>query len=609
MEPNIKTQLLERARQHLAHIRERIQQTIRIKELQTTSMSKDSIKMMPGDALAQMTIVAHNQERTENLKQLYPSPYFTKCEFEVAGEKKIMYFSKFSFGEENIYSWITPAAALRFENLGQASYTRPDGKIQSGTLHSKDQYMIVDGALIFYATESINVPRELVYQEHFTTHKHGFVLPDVVEQMEKAQDQVVRAHFHGPFVISGPAGSGKTTLALHRVAYLSQSPETAEYFKPENTLVLVQDKGTKEYFSHLLPELGIKGVAILTFAEWATTILNLEDFTFTSHHSNNDTEQINYEFEKISILKTKEVAYNKNVYSVLNKLYENNLSANSKKLWQKQRQEKTLDRLDITILLQAFKKTRGEFALEKEYYEELANGHYRKRRGSFPASYNLMVVDEFQNYLPEQLAIMRSCLNHRLDSIIYVGDLAQQTQLGTVRDWTEIGEQIQDDRLITLQKVYRNTKEILTYIKKLGFNVTIPKEIKPGKAVIEKILSTPQSEIEYIQTNIADLKDHETAGIITKDKSYTSFFKSAFPHYNVLCLSYQEAQGVEFDRVFIVGVHKDMFTTLDIPTEMISQTKKIQKDLLYVALTRAMSEMHVLGKENLSAIDFTLSTN
>ena len=46
------------------------------------------------------------------------------------------------------------------------------------------------------------------------------------EQMEKAQDQVIRAHHAGPLVISGPAGSGKTTLALHRVAFLTQSPET-----------------------------------------------------------------------------------------------------------------------------------------------------------------------------------------------------------------------------------------------------------------------------------------------------------------------------------------------------------------------------------------------
>lgn len=257
-----KRSLLEQALDHISFIRSKITETVAAKEARASKMSKESIRMQAGDALAERMLMAHYLDRVENLKQLYPSPYFTKCEFEVNGEKKQMYFAKFSFSDENIYSWITPAAALRFENLGPASYSRPDGSVQKGALLSKNQYMIVDGKLIFFSTEEQNSARELIYQENFTRHKTGFVLPEVVEQMEKAQDQIIRAYYEGPLVISGPAGSGKTTLALHRVAFLMQSPETAEFFQPESILVLVQDDGTKEYFSHLLPELGIRGVKI-----------------------------------------------------------------------------------------------------------------------------------------------------------------------------------------------------------------------------------------------------------------------------------------------------------------------------------------------------------
>lgn len=598
-----KQELVEATKQHITHIRERIVQVLAEKEAKTGRMSKDAVRMSAGDAIVQRKIVAHNQEQTEDLKQLYPSPYFTKCEFEVKGEKKTMYFSKFSFSEEGVYSWITPAATLRFENPGPAAYNRLDGKIQSGILHAKDQYMIVDGKLLFFSTESTAHARELVYQEHFTRQKQGFILPEVVEQMEKAQDQVVRAHYRGPFVISGPAGSGKTTLALHRVAYLAQSPETAEYFTPEMVLVLVQDQGTKDYFSHLLPELGIHGVLIRTFAEWAFTALGLEGYTYRQRYGATESEQIQYEYAKLSALKNGvDAIYNKNVFSVLQKVYEKFFDGATKKMFKQQKDERVLDRFDLTIILSAFQKARGAFVVEKEYYEELANGSYRKRKGSFPMHYNLAIIDEFQNYLPEQLALIKSCLNHRLESVVYVGDIAQQTQLGTVRDWSHVGGQLPAERLVTLQKVYRNTKQILHYIRDLGFSVAVPPELKEGKAVVEKMFSTAEQECLYIKSTIAEV-GNATVGILSKNKNYLSSFKEFFgSQENIFCLSFQEAQGVEFDAVFIVGVEKEMFGLQNIPEQIADEVKKIQKDLLYVALTRAMTELHILGSNKLTEI-------
>lgn len=596
MKENSKQQLLEQVKQHLVHIRERIQQTVVEKENQTGRLKKDNRHLSPGDMIAQYAIVAHQQEHLENLKQLYPSPYFAKCEFETESEKKTMYFGKFSFSEEGVYSWVTPAAALRFENPGSASYTRPDGSRRSGIMHSKDQYMIVDGKLLFYSTESIGSPRELVYQEHFTQHKQGFVLPEVVEQMEKAQDQIVRAHYHGPFVISGPAGSGKTTLALHRVAYLAQSPETAEFFQPEMVLVLVQDNGTKEYFSHLLPELGIRGVAIRTFAEWAMDILDLDGCSFVQHYGQDDTERFNYESAKLQALRSGlQVPYNKNIYTVLNKIYENYLGREFSKLWKQQRVEKILDRLDLTILLLVYGQTKGEYTVQKEYYQEFANGTYRKKIGKFPVKYNLLVVDEFQNYLPEQLKIVKGCINKRLESVVYVGDLAQQTRLGTVRAWDDIGESVQAERLVVLQKVFRNTKQILQYINSLGYTVEVPKEIKDGAEVVQKIMQNSAEEIEYIKNNMGD-NNIITIGILAKNKIYLSDFEKQFGNNkNIFCLSLEESQGVEFDKVFIVGVQKNMFDVQGVSDQIVPQIKKIQKDLLYVALTRAMSELYVLG--------------
>jgi len=101
---------------------------------------------------------------------------------------------------------------------------------------------------MFFSKEVEGRARELIYQEHFTNRKTGFMLPEIVAEMEKSQDQVIRAHHEGPLVISGPAGSGKTTLAFHRVAYLTQAPDTALHYREDSIIIFVQDNGTKEYF-------------------------------------------------------------------------------------------------------------------------------------------------------------------------------------------------------------------------------------------------------------------------------------------------------------------------------------------------------------------------
>ena len=175
------------------------------------------------DQMVERIVISNNKKRIGELKHLEGSPYFVRCDvlFDINDKETSIYFAKFGFNQEDIYSWVAPASVMRFENPGDVEYKRPDGVIQKIRLLRKDQYMIVDGKIKFLSSESIDAPRELVYEEYFSTQKTGFILPEIVAQMEKAQDQVIRAYHIGPFLISGPAGSGKTTLALHRVAYLA----------------------------------------------------------------------------------------------------------------------------------------------------------------------------------------------------------------------------------------------------------------------------------------------------------------------------------------------------------------------------------------------------
>lgn len=596
MNENIKSQLLQEAKEGLNNVREKIQTKIDYREEKGRSMIKNKNSVVLSDSVAEQILEAHNKVQIENLKQLYPSPYFTRCDFISNSTTKEMYFGKFSFSDENIYSWVTPAATLRFDRPGPASYDRPDGKTQSGIIERKDNYMIVDGKINFYSIENLGSPLELIYQENFTRQKSGFILPEVVEQMEKSQDQIIRAHHRGPLIISGPAGSGKTTLALHRVAYLIQNPETSETFRPDSILVLVQDSGSKQYFSQLLPDLGIKGVSIVTFAEWSKSVLKLESHEYISDYKISELEKYQYEYAKLQAIKNNsQERYNKNIYSFLEKVYYKFLTDDQKKILNWQRENKYIDHFDLTILLDCYQKQHGELNLEKDYYERQSGNQYRKRKGTFPAQYSLIIVDEFQNYLPKQLDILNTCLNNRLKSMIYVGDLSQQTQLGTLSKLADTGIELELNRLVKLEKVYRNTKEILNYIKNGGYEIQIPDQIKHGTPVIEKTFDNTEDEINFVDLELNNTKGD--VGILCRDKKYLDNYKKRFNEKtNVHCLTFHETQGVEFESVFLVGpnYNESEFTSLN--QDILKEVNKIEKDLKYVALTRAMSKLYVLSK-------------
>ncbi|MFH1187695.1 MAG: AAA family ATPase, partial [bacterium] len=553
--------------------------------------------------LARMS--AHYNKRKKELSHLQSSPYFIRCDvvYENSEEGQTLYFGKFLFSDESVYSWITPAAVIRFEQPGDISYIRPDGNIQKGKLIRKDQYMIVGGKIIFLASETIKSPRELIYQEYFSNRKTDFILPEIVEQMEKTQDKVIRAHHVGPFAISGPAGSGKTTLALHRVAYLAQSPDTNSLYPPNSIIVFVQDNGTKNYFSRLLPELGINNVKITTFFEWATDILGIENIFHVARYGKTENEKDNYEYQKKLALKNaRDLKYSEDIFSCLDNIYKKYADNFDSDLFEKQTKEKSLDRFDLIILLKAHIQTYGELKIQQEFYQELKNGKFKKKTEKIPVNYSLIVVDEFQNYLADQLKLLKNLTKKDLTSILYVGDMAQQIYLGTIRGWDEINEKISQERLVTLEKVYRNTKNILEYIQQLGYKIQIPKEIKEGAQVVEKIFAGQIEEITYIKQLIKK-SEQKIIGVLSKDEEYLEIFKKEFHKFtNIHIFSMRESQGVEFDIVCIVGINKNMFA-IDIDNQYLREEKKrINSDLLYVALTRAMSELHLLGGVRLSEI-------
>lgn len=627
-----KDKLLKVANKHIKHVQTSIGRVLSL----TKEMAKDNLnKMRTARRYEDKAIFAYLTEaqnkKTKELVSLKSSPYFTRCDvrFDDEEENRTIYFSKFNFDNEKIYSWVAAVATIRFENLGNFSYERPNSGIRRGKLFRKDQYMIVNGKIVLFSTESLNNTRELIYQDYFSSQKTEFALPEVVAQIEKAQDQVIRAHHVGPMVITGPAGSGKTTLALHRIAYLVQSPETSTVYSGESIKVFVQDKNTKEYFLQLLPRLGIDNVAITTFAEWVLDILK-EDFEkwgvkklkFVPVYGDNEKERDLNGFRKIQAidnfgkktiysltkksnrLKLKNALYG--IYHILAEMYAFDFLDDNEGYFNllKQQNENKLDSHDLTALILYSYVWHGDKEIsetKEEYKGRGATGRAVKKIVRKPLNYSLIVVDEFQNYSSTQLMFMRHCNKKDKKSIIYVGDIKQRTRLGAIKTIADINENIDKDRQIVLQKVYRNTKNILEYIQSIGYEIQVSKRAKTGEDVIERICTDKNEEIAYIKQVIINLK-RASIGVIAKDVEYLKDFKKIFKDNNIRFYGMDEVQGVEFDTVFIVGIDNNTFS-VDYNNNdyaLLKQEKKrINKDLLYTTLTRAVNRLYVLGQKPL----------
>ena len=592
---------IEELNEVIFNVREQIKaERSRVRELSQTLLK------LRAPSPVDVQVQANAEKREKELERIYESPFFTKCVliYPDSGKEQTLFFGKHQFTEEEIYSWVAPIASIRFEKPGDIYFTRPSGERVHARLVDKEQYMIVDGKVIFFAKETETTPRKLIYHDYFSSRKGSFELPEIVAIMEKAQDAVIRAHHIGSFSISGPAGSGKTTLAFHRIAYLLQSPDTMDNYPERTVVIFVQDAGAKEYFSHLLPNLGINNVKITTFFEWASEILGLTGVEFVSQEDGNDIQKDLYEYEKIKILHLLQgEKYNTNTFLLLQKVYEKHFSEQSKKIFSEQKKTRKLDRVDLTIALLVYFNTKGKFESIRTFNVVGKNGEIQRKKEKNLINYSLMLIDEFQNYLPEQLQLLGHCLSKKTRSMIYVGDINQQVRLGTINSFHQIGEKMDDDRNVVLHKVYRNTKQILEYIRCLGYRVEIPENLKEGPVVVEEVINSPDDVVRYVN-NLVQNNPEKSIGVLSKDRDIIEHLRSLIRDNKKVHISTMiEAQGVEFDIVCIVSNWDKFFNFSDkesLPGEFIAEKERVNKDLLYVALTRAVEEMHVVGDSLLS---------
>ncbi len=220
------------------------------------------------------------KQRIKNLEKIRPNPYFARVDFVEAGTEKrdAFYFGKtFVTDHENleqvVVDWRAPIADLYYEGrLGDAEYNCPEGNIK-GEIKLKRQYFFNDnGDLKQLMDIDITTNDEML--QPFLSANSDTRLKNIVSTIQAEQNKIIRATMWKPIVVQGVAGSGKTTIALHRIAYLIYN--CGQDFYPEQFLIIAPNKFFLNYISNVLPDLGVERVQQKTYEEIAFEVIGKE---------------------------------------------------------------------------------------------------------------------------------------------------------------------------------------------------------------------------------------------------------------------------------------------------------------------------------------------
>ena len=201
---------------------------------------------------------------------------------EAKGQKESIYIGKQSIsssqdGEEIVVDWRTPVADLYYSGTGGEAYYKSPNGIVEGNLSLKRKFLFKEDSLKDVFDEGIN---EIILKSGLEEadlvdeflkinleESRGKKLKEVVATIQKEQNEIIRWPKNLPIIVQGSAGSGKTTVALHRLAYLIY--RYSETIKGKDILVLAPNKLFLDYISEILPNLGVNEVNQTTFEELA----------------------------------------------------------------------------------------------------------------------------------------------------------------------------------------------------------------------------------------------------------------------------------------------------------------------------------------------------
>ena len=264
-----------------------------------TALSKTSMNY-DIENIAFANVLQAQVKKLEDIKKIKNKPYFARMDFRENGkETENFYIGKISLLDHKtaypiIVDWRAPIANLYYEGkIGEAEYECLGEKIK-GEISLKRQYIIENQELLKYVDINVTGNDELL--QNALEEKADDRLKNIVATIQDEQNKIIRADINSPLIVQGVAGSGKTTIALHRIAYLIYNYE--KEFRPEEFMIIAPTKFFLNYISNILPDLGVNDVRQCTFEDFAYDIIGKK--MKISDNNEKLVMIVNKEFDKIN---------------------------------------------------------------------------------------------------------------------------------------------------------------------------------------------------------------------------------------------------------------------------------------------------------------------
>lgn len=586
----------------------------------------------------------------EKLAKLKESPYFARIDFqrEAGQAASTHYIGRFAFTHENellIFDWRAPIASIFYDcEVGPAGYDAPMGRIE-GELTRKRQFKVKNGILEYALESSVNIQDDVLQRE--LSHTSDEKMKSIIATIQKEQNQIIRSEKAGTMIIQGVAGSGKTSIALHRIAFLLY--RFKDKLSARNVTILSPNKVFGDYISTVLPELGEEPICELSFLDianvqlegvvhfeqdkdpletadtkWAERVRFKSTLDFVRQMERYLVEaptfifeSADYTFGRFSVtadwIQARFCAYQsypikKRLVMIADDIHDRFTSENY--------MGDDVPRAKVVLKsLTAMLKIKNALALYKHFYKWLERPDLlvlpKKQTlewaDVFPFLYLLgameglkesklikhLVIDEMQDYTPIQYAVINRLFPCQKTILGDFGQFINPNHLNTL---AQLQELYSDASLVELNKSYRSTYEIITFARDIGQVAKLVPMERHGDVPLVISCADQHDELIKIKKMLDAFIQGSgvSLGIILKtNRAAKELYDLLTQDYEIQLISPDSTRFVNGISVTSIQMSKGLEFDEVIVADVDSNTYHTEYDrsLLYIACTRAMHKL------------------
>lgn len=606
-------------------------------------------------ALGESVINKHKR-----LTKILAIPYFGRIDFlEKKENSKVMpiYIGIHTFYDPEsratlIHDWRAPVSSMFYDHeLGEAGYRSPSGEIK-GVISLKRQYRIRGGKMEFMIESALTVHDDILQKE--LSSNADDKMKNIVATIQREQNRIIRNEDIRTLIIQGVAGSGKTSIALHRIAYLLYT--FRDSISSKDILIISPNKVFSDYISNVLPELGEETVPETSMEQILSGVLEhkykyqtyfglvnelLEkpssslinriaykaSFGFISEldkfilHIENtyfkaaDVKLTKYITIPAPFIEEQYLRFNRYpirrrfdamadyMLDMLKIQYTFTVTTTGKNLLKKEIRLMFAGNNDIQVYKDFFKWTNnpGMFKMRKGHtleYSDLAPLAYLhlalEGNGNQPFRVKHLLIDEMQDYSPIQYKVIQKLFPCRKTVL---GDAGQSVNPYGSSTAETIQKSLTASEIMKLCKSYRSTFEITDFAQKIHPNAELEPVARHGEKPQILQFGSAVEELSGIMGLISTYRKsgYKSLGIICKTEQQARKMADMLKSYanDISFLSSQSSAFVQ--GIVITSAH--MAKGLEFNEVIIPQTdernyrSEIDKSMLYVAVTRAMHRL------------------